>query len=222
MARPARLLALPAHPHIGAPARVPAAPPRAAAHPPRRPPPLRASVSFLTSTSATGDERLPTAAAYRLELLGYDPVGRRVFAREHQGERVTQVVLIHLRGEHAGQPVALAPDAVARLRAPLEPLRETSTDGLELVTRVIQRRGLRLGGAPVPVRKFALAIGVRAPAVGLGRQVVTAYLRPRAAIRSAWAVPDGGGTLAVVTFCGSPIGLGADRDAAILITPAVH
>jgi hypothetical protein len=70
---------------------------------------MRASLSFLTTTSITGDDRAPAPAAQTLELLGYDRVGHRVLARERVGDVVTQLVVIATRGEHAGAPMALAP-----------------------------------------------------------------------------------------------------------------
>lgn len=187
---------------------------------------MRASLSFLTSTSSTGDDRAELPAPHQLEVLGYDRTTQRVFARERVGAEVTQLVVIATRGEHAGVPMALAPDALARMRVDLAPLAPIAASGLELTTRVIQRRGLRVSSDGSPVRKFALALGVRQHVGGFaaaaGRQVVTAYLRPRAVLRAAFALPGGAGAVAIVTFCGSPIGVGADRDAAVLVTPALH
>ena len=187
---------------------------------------MRASLSFLTTTSITGDDRAPAPAAQTLELLGYDRVGHRVLARERVGDVVTQLVVIATRGEHAGAPMALAPDALARMKVELTPLAPLPLAGFELTTRVIQRRGLRVSSDGSPIRKFALSLGVRQQVGGFtaaaGRQVVTAYLRPRAALRQGFALPGGAGAVAIVTVCGTPLGVGADRDAAVQVTPPLH
>lgn len=193
---------------------------------PRRSPTMRASLSFLTSTTSTGDNHGEAPAATRLEVIGYDPVAHRILGRERTGERVTAAIVIPTRGEHAGAPMALAPDALPRLAGELVALVPVSTSGFELTTRVVQRRGLRLTEELAPIRKFALALGVRRHlggiAIAAGRQMVVAYLRPRATLRQIWTLPGGAGDLAIVTYCGSPIGLGADRDAAVLVAPAMH
>ncbi|MBK9029979.1 MAG: hypothetical protein IPL61_01350 [Myxococcales bacterium] len=187
---------------------------------------MRASLSFLTSTTITGDDRASAPAPQTLEVLGYDHAGQRVFARERIGDRVTSLVVIATRGEHTGTPMALAPDALPRMRVELTPLIPVASAGFELTTRVIQRRGLRISSDASPIRKFALAVGVRQHVggipVGVGRQVVTAYLRPRATLRQTWALPGDAGAVVIVTFCGTPIGVGADRDAAILVAPPMH
>ena len=122
--------------------------------------------------------------------------------------------------------MALAPDALARMKVELTPLAPLPLAGFELTTRVIQRRGLRVSSDGSPIRKFALSLGVRQQVGGFtaaaGRQVVTAYLRPRAALRQGFALPGGAGAVAIVTFCGTPLGVGADRDAAVLVTPPLH
>lgn len=187
---------------------------------------MRASLSFLTSTTATGDDLGAAAAPTRLEVLGYDPAGARVLARERTGERVTATIVVPLRGEHAGAPMALAPDAASRLGATLQPLVPIAAAGFELTTRVIQRRGLRVVEGRAPIRKFALSLGVRqlvgGYAFAAGRQLVVAYLRPRATLRQAWALPGGLGALAIISYCGSPLGLGADRDAPVWVAPPLH
>ena len=195
MARSARLLTpltLPAEPNDGAARIVAQMRPVAMTGRPRRSPTMRASLSFLTSTTITGDDR-SAAAPHSLEVLGYDHGSQRVFARERVGDEVANLVVIATRGEHAGAPMALAPDALARMRVELAPLAPVALAGFELTTRVIQRRGLRISSDASPIRKFALAVGVRQHvggiATGVGRQVVTAYLRPRAALRQAWALP---------------------------------
>jgi hypothetical protein len=112
------------------------------------------------------------------------------------------------------------------MKVELTPLAPLPLAGFELTTRVIQRRGLRVSSDGSPIRKFALSLGVRQQVGGFtaaaGRQVVTAYLRPRAALRQGFALPGGAGAVAIVTFCGTPLGVGADRDAAVLVTPPLH
>jgi hypothetical protein len=129
-------------------------------------------------------------------------------------------------GEGAGVPLTLAPDALDRLAVALVPMHCVDPRSFELTTRVIQRRGLRITGVPAPIRKFALALGIRHHVAGTviaaGRHVVTAYLRPRARLRQVWIVPGHPLAVAIVTYCGAPIGIGADKDAAVLATPALH
>jgi hypothetical protein len=187
---------------------------------------MRASLSFLTTTSSTGDDRLAQAARHTLDMVGYDRIHRRIYARERAGDVVKHVVVIPTVGEGAGVPMALAPDALDRLSVELEPLHCVDPRGFELTTRVIQRRGLRVVGAPAPIRKFALALGIRqhvgSMVVAAGRHVVTAYLRPRARVRQVWVVPGTALAVAIVTYCGAPVGIGVDKDAAVLATPALH
>jgi hypothetical protein len=187
---------------------------------------MRASLSFLTSTSITGDDRPHAPAAHTLQVLGFDHAGGRVFAYDRVGDHVDSLIVIHTRGEHAGLPMALAPDALPRMRVELTPMTTLPLASHELTTRVVQRRGLRLSSDGSPIRKFAVALAVRhhlgGIAVGTGRHVVTAYLRPRATLAGAWALPGGRGSVAIVDFCGSPIGVGASRQAAVLVAPALH
>lgn len=187
---------------------------------------MRASLSFLTTTSTTGDDRLAHAARGSLDVVGYDRIHRRIYAREQVGDAVRNVIVIPTLGEGAGVPLALAPDALGRLSIDLDPMHCVDPRGFELTTRVIQRRGLRVVGAPAPIRKFALALGIRqhigGTIVAAGRQVVTAYLRPRARVRQVWIVPGTALAVAIVTYCGAPVGVGVDKDAAVLATPALH
>lgn len=187
---------------------------------------MRASLSFLTSTSTTGDERLAHAARTSIDIVGYDRIHRRVYAREQAGDVTRHVIVIPTTGEGAGVPLALAPDALDRLSVALDPMHCVDPRGFELTTRVIQRRGLRVVGAPAPIRKFALALGIRQHIGGLvvaaGRQVVTAYLRPRARLRQVWIIPGTALAVAIVTYCGAPVGVGVDKDGIVLATPALH
>ena len=193
---------------------------------PRYPPTLRASLSFLTTTSPTGDDRLALPTRHSLDVVGYDRASRRIYARELAGDAVVHTVAIPTSGEGAGVPLSLAPDALDRLAVDLEPMSCVDPRGYDLTTRVIQRRGLRIAGVPSPIRKFALALGFRHNLAGMiisaGRLVVTAYLRPRVTLRQVWVVPGQPLAVAIVTYCGAPIGIGADKEAAVLATPALH
>jgi hypothetical protein len=200
--------------------------PVAMASRPRTPPAMRASLSFLTTTSPTGDDRLALPTRHSLDVVGYDRASRRIYARELAGDVVRHIVAIPTSGEGAGTTLSLAPDALDRLGLHLDPMVCVDPRGYELTTRVIQRRGLRISGVPTPIRKFALALGFRHHLAGMvisaGRLVVTAYLRPRVALRQVWVVPGQPLALAIVTYCGAPVGIGADKEAAVLATPALH
>lgn len=200
--------------------------PIAMASRPRHPPTMRASLSFLTTTSSTGDDRLAQPTRHWLEVIGYERATRRIYAREHAGDTVRHVLAIPTSGEDAGAPLALAPDALTRLGGRLDAMTCVDPRGYELTTRVIQRRGLRVTGVATPIRKFALALGFRHHVAGVvvsaGRQVVTAYLRPRATLRQVWVVPGQPMALAIVSFCGAPVGVGADKEAPVLAMPALH
>src|SRR4051794_20911428 len=70
-------------------------------------PPMRASISYLTSTSATAAP-LPTLhGAHRLDVLGYDRVGHSIYLREEVGAPLPLVHVVRTRGEHAGRMVTL-------------------------------------------------------------------------------------------------------------------
>lgn len=188
---------------------------------------MRASLSFLTTTSTTGDDRTAVLPIrHTLDVVGYDRATRRIYARELAGDKVVHVVAVPTSGEGAGVAIALAPDALDRLDLRLETMVCVDPRGYDLTTRVIQRRGLRVPGVAAPIRKFALALGFRHHLAGMviaaGRQVVTAYLRPRVTLRQVWIVPGHPLALAIVTYCGVPIGVGADKEAAVLATPALH
>lgn len=188
---------------------------------------MRASLSFWTSTSATAAEYPMAAASQRLEVLGWDRTSRRIYVVEHADGRATLFV-IATSGEHAGALLPLSGDQVriATLRKELSPMLPTTARGWDLTTRVVQRRGLRLASMGTPVRKFALGLSVSHRVGGVpiagGRTTVTAYLRPRAVIERVWLVPGENLAVAIVAFCGVPAGVGFDKQAAILATPALH
>ncbi len=188
---------------------------------------MRASLSFWTSTSSTAAEYPMTTVSQRLEVLGWDRTARRVYVLEH-ADRGSTLFVMATSGEHAGATLPLSVDAarIARLRADLTPLIAAPLRGWELTTRVIQRRGLRLASMTTPVRKFALGLAISQRVGGVpvagGRATVTAFLRPRAVIDRMWQVPGEHVAIAVVTYCGVPAGIGFDRQAAILATPALH
>ncbi len=185
---------------------------------------MRTTMSFLTSTSAIAGE-LPTAAPrHQLVVEGYDRAGGRIVLREHVGAE-SALALLSATGPNRGTTITLA-RGTAPGRRPLSPLVEVDRAGWELTTRVIQRRGLRLFGEQVPIRKFALGLTVEHRPGGVlaahGRVVATAYLRPRASITAVWAVPDEPIAVAIVTYCGVPTGLGVDKQIAVLAAPVCH
>ncbi len=187
---------------------------------------MRASLSFLTSTSATAAEWPTAVSGHTLEVLGWDRAERRVYLAEHGP--TTQLHVMATRGEHAGVAVPVAGDLarIEALRRKLVPLEPTARAGWELHTRVVQRRGLRIEGMSTPVRKYALGVTVTQHVAGRarahGRARVTAYLRPRAAIEAIWWVPSEPLTLAIVAYCGVPAGVGFDRQTAILARPTLQ
>lgn len=187
-------------------------------------PPLHTTLSFLITTSSTAREPAIEPPAHHLEPLGLDRTTGRVFVREHSGATRTLAV-IATHGGAAGATIPL-PASTRVAERPLVPLVRGDLRGWELVTRVMQRRGLRVVGDAAPVRKFALGITVQRRARGAivehGRAVATAYLRPRAALRAVWQVPGAPIAIAIVGYCGVPTGVGVDRELAVLATPSWH
>lgn len=181
-----------------------------------RPPFMRTSISFLTTTTATAPLARPAGAPCTLELLGLDRARHDVWFAEHGSRAVPVLYVMHLSGEHAG------PLIVAHGPAPsgLAPLDEAMPDAWLLTTRIVQRRALRvLGGGP-PIRKFTLALTVEPLASAApplyGRACVTAYLRARAALDRVWLVPGGDLAIARVTYVGVPSELGHDKQTVVL------
>ena len=197
-----------------------------------RPPFMRTSISFLTTTSAIAPFARPIAP-HALDVLGFDRANRSIYLAEMLGGATPLVQLVHTDGEHAGRmtvarslyegtPAEIAArvgDRIGLLRASLEPLEAIEPDAYLLTTRVIQRRALRVPAGP-PIRKFTLALQVE-PIVGdndarFGRAVVTAYLRARASLDRMWRLPGTDLALARVTYVGVPSEVGHDKQVAIL------
>jgi hypothetical protein len=182
---------------------------------------MRTTMSFLTSTSSIASELPAAPPVGRLEIEGYDREHGQIVLREHHGGDST-VAMLSTTGPGAGGTIPLGRGTRASRRS-LVPLVPVAIEPWELTTRVIQRRGLRLFGEDVPIRKFALGLTVEQRAGGVlrnrGRVVTTAYLRPRAALVSVWAVPDEELAVAIVAYCGVPTGLGVDKQVAVLTTP---
>lgn len=188
---------------------------------------MRATLSFWTSTSSTAAEWPQSAAGHRLEVLGWERASRRVYFVEHADERRTLLVMA-TDGEHAGAalPLSVDPARIAALRGSLAPMADVPARGFDLTTRVVQRRGLRLQSMSTPIRKFALGLSVVyrncGVAVASGKATVTAYLRPRAMVARVLRVPGEHLSVAIVTYCGVPAGIGHDKQAAILVTPLLQ
>ncbi len=204
-----------------------------------RPPFMRTSISFLTTTTATAPTARKPGAPHTLELLGLDRAQRAVYFAE-SGDAATPLVhVMHLDGEHAGRLTVarslyegaseLVADRVsarlAALRTSLTPLDEGMTDAWLLTTRVVQRRALRIPGGGAPIRKFVLAFAVEPIAADgdscTGRTTVTAYLRARASLDRVWLVPGlpglgDGLAIARITYVGVPSDVGHDKQTAVL------
>lgn len=187
---------------------------------------MRASIAYLTTTSATVPVPVPLPTLYgahRMEVLGYHRGERAVYLREHVGAPMPIIHVVRTRGEHAGRMIALSkpPAAIAEL----VPMDEIEPDAWSLTTRVVQRRALRIPEGR-PIRKFAVQLTVD-PVIGgrdalSGRTVVTAYLRPRAQLDRMWAIPGEPLALARVTYVGVPEGIGLDKHVALLVGRDLH
>jgi hypothetical protein len=203
--------------------------------PTSRPDPMRASIAYLTSTAATVVDLLPEQGAHRLDVLGYHRGDRAIYLREDVGGTQPIIHVVRTRGEHAGRMVPMRSwyegartigERLDALAAEVSPLDELDADAWSLTTRVVQRRALRLPNGGAPIRKFAVQLTVepviaREDAV-IGRTVVTSYLRPRARLDRAWAIP--GEPLAVVrvAYVGVPEGVGLDKHVALLVGRDLH
>jgi hypothetical protein len=203
---------------------------------------MRASISYLTSTSATTVAPFPTLhGAHRLDVLGYDRAERAVYLREEVGAAVPVVHVVRTRGEHAGKMIALRSwyegddhaavargvrDRLSDLGEGLMPMESICPDMWCLTTRVVQRRALKLPDGGRPIRKFAVQLTVE-PVITTadsvrGRTVVTSYLRPRAHLDAVWAIPGEPLALARVTYVGVPEGVGLDKQVALLVGRDLH
>lgn len=184
------------------------------------------------------------AGAHRLELLGWHRGERAVYLSEDVGGALPVIHVVRTRGEQAGRMIAMrswyidhAADGAAdplealdrrltALRGELVAMDEVEPDPWCLTTRVVQRRALRLPGGGLPIRKFALQLTVE-PIVSArpatrGRTVVTAYLRPRAHLERAWAIPGEPLALTRVSYVGVPEGVGHDKHVALLVPRELH
>jgi hypothetical protein len=195
-------------------------------------PTLRQSVAYLMSTTGVADDTV--SAGHHLEVLGLHADERAVYfaetMRDDHGDDVPLVYRMHLRGAHAGHLIPLAswydeaalpdlPDRIAAVTARLAPLPAIDPEAWMLTTRVIQHRAIRVVSSTLPVRKFALQLTVE-PGDAAGpptRAVVTAYLRPRASLDAAWAVPGADLAVVRVTYVGVPSGVGLPKQTAMLV-----
>lgn len=190
---------------------------------------MRTSISFLTTTSAIAPLARVAGVPHTLDVLGFDREHRTIYFVEQIGGATPLVHVMHVDGEHAGRMTparalhdelgARIGDAIAALRARLEPLDVIDADAYLLTTRVIQRRALRVPGG-TPIRKFTLTLAVE-PIVGdsdprLGKTAVTAYLRARAALDRVWLVPGTDLAIARITYLGVPSDVGHDKQTAVL------
>jgi hypothetical protein len=200
-------------------------------------PTLRQSMAYLMSTTRIANDI--ATEGHRLDVLGLHAEERAVYFAEtmhgDEDEDVPLVYRMHLRGAHAGHLIPLAswydeaalarlPERIAAVTARLAVLPAIDPDQWMLTTRVIQHRAIRVVTSTLPVRKFALQLTVE-PGDAAGpptRAVVTAYLRPRATIDAAWAVPQTDLAVVRVTYLGVPSGLGLPKQTALLVPYRVH
>ncbi len=199
-------------------------------------PTLRSSLGYMTTTAcvADGDD----LRGHRMRVLGLARAEAVVYVVEELGgEDDTPIVYrLWLRGARQGHLMPLQAwyehaDDVRGLRAridalaaTLEPLRRSTTEAWMLSTRIVQRRALRVTGAPgtsadLPIRKFALQLLVE-PVHGhgpSGKTTVTAFLRPSAQLAEVWSL-GGGDALARVSYAGVPSGPGLSKDTVVLLT----
>src|SRR5438445_13332368 len=84
-----------------------------------RPPFMRTSISFLTTTSATAPLARAPGAPHTLEVLGFDRAHRAIYFAESVGGATPLVHVMHVDGEHAGRMTVArslydgAPDQIA-------------------------------------------------------------------------------------------------------------
>jgi hypothetical protein len=187
---------------------------------------MRASISYLTSTSATAAPLPVLHGAHRLDVLGYHRGERAIYLREDVGAVMPLLHVIRTRGEYAGRMIALRGDRMSGVLDELVHMDPLETDMWSLTTRVVQRRALKLPEGGRPIRKFALQLTVEAVAATAdsvrGRTVVTAYLRPRAHLDRVWSIPGESLALARVTYVGVPEGVGLDKQVGLLVGRDLH
>jgi len=201
-------------------------------------PTLRQSMAYLMSTTGIAEDCV--ASGHRLDLLGLHADERAIYFAEtmsdgDEDDGVPLVYRMHLRGAHAGHLIPMAswydesriaelPDRISALTPRLGVLPAIDPEQWMLTTRVIQHRAIRVVSSTLPVRKFALQLTVE-PGDAAGpptRAVVTAYLRPRATLDAAWAVPGTDSAVVRVTYIGVPSGLGLPKQTALLVPYRVH
>jgi hypothetical protein len=203
-------------------------------------PTLRQSMAYLMSTTQIADDA--GRGGHRLDVLGLHAEERAIYFAEtlaetepDDDEQLPLVYRMHLRGAHAGHLIPMAswyderalemlPDRIAAVAARLVDLPPIDPDQWMLTTRVIQHRAIRVVSSTLPVRKFALQLTVE-PGSAAGpptRAVVTAYLRPRATLDAAWAVPGTDHAVVRVTYLGIPSGVGLPKQTALLVPYQVH
>jgi hypothetical protein len=176
-------------------------------------PTLRASLGFLTATTAVADAA-PTAG-HRMQVVGISPVEHVAYVVEALSPGETVFYRLFLRGPRQGFLVPaplLAPDLV--------PIPATTAEAWMLSTRVVQRRAVRVAGQDAPIRTFALQLAID-PVSGLGasgKTTVTACLQPSAKLVEVLAIPRSSAAIARVTYTGIPAGPGASKDTVILLT----
>ena len=195
-------------------------------------PTLRMSLGFMTSTARTAND--VGALGHRMTVLGAAAAEHVAYVVEElAGDEAPIVYRLWLDGARAGHLVPIRAwyercDDAAEIRAriaaiatTLEPLARTTTEAWMLSTRIVQRRALRVADSTEPpIRKYALQLRVE-PTSGMGpsgHTTVTAFLRPQAQLADVWALPDGRGAIARVTYIGIPSGLGLSKDTIVLLT----
>jgi hypothetical protein len=197
-------------------------------------PTLRTSLGFMTSTARTADDvGAPPCESHRMTILGASAAEGVAYVVEELGAGETPIAyrlwlagprtghLVPIRAwyEHTDDPAEIR-SRIEAIATTLEPLARTTTEAWMLSTRVVQRRALRVVHGDAPIRKYALQLRVE-PTSGVGpsgHTTVTAYLRPEAALADVWALPDGRGGIARVTYTGIPSGLGLAKDTVIFLS----
>ena len=192
-------------------------------------PTLRSSLGFMMSTARIAEEC--DAPAHHITVLGVARGEDVAYVIEELGEDLAPIAYrLWLAGPRAGHLVPIRAwyehcDDAAEIRAriatiapTLAPLQQATAEAWMLSTRVVHRRALRVAGAALPIRKFALQL--RVEPVGdpgaSGQTTVTAFLDAHAELSCAWLLPDGG-ALARVTYTGIPSGVGGKKDVVILL-----
>ncbi len=204
---------------------------------------MRVSLSFITGTSPVSTlgrvSDLGNVGPHTLDVLGFDAEHHRLYVLEHFDDEsgdLPQLHFMHTRGHHVGRLVPVRDwyigDAteveanfeprLTELLSRLRPLPSLSLDTLDLRTRVVRRRALRLYADQPPIRKFDLKLTVRPrdeesiSSFG-ARTVVTAYLRPRAHLVEAYRIPGEHLAVAIVSYVGIPFEIGYEKHAALLV-----